>query len=57
VILGRRLWATANRAGCRVLFSEDPQDGRRLEGVLFVDPFASESRKLVDLASPDLPRR
>jgi predicted nucleic acid-binding protein len=50
------LWATAKRAGCRVLFTEDLQDGRRLEGVLFVDPFASENQKLVDLAPPELLR-
>ena len=50
------LWATAKRAGCRMLFTEDLQDGRRLEGVLFVDPFAPANRKLVDLALPDLPR-
>jgi hypothetical protein len=40
-----------------VLFSEDLQDGRRRDGVLFVDPFAAENRKLVDLALPELPRR
>jgi len=51
------LWATANRPGCRVLFSEDLQDGRRLDGVLFVDPFAAANRKLVDLALPELSRR
>jgi predicted nucleic acid-binding protein len=51
------LWATARRAGCSVLFSEDLQDGRRLEGVLFVDPFAPDNRRLVDLALPELPRR
>jgi predicted nucleic acid-binding protein len=51
------LWATASRAGCRMLFSEDLQDGRRLDGVLFVNPFASGNRKLVDLALPELPRR
>ena len=50
------LWATARRAGCSVLFSEDLQDGRRLEGVLFVDPFAPENQKLVDLALPELVR-
>ena len=50
------LWATAKRAGCTMLFSQDFQDGRRLEGVLFVDPFAPENRKLVDLALPELPR-
>jgi len=46
------LWATAERAGCSLLFSEDFQDGRRLEGVLFVDPFAAENQRLVDLALP-----
>jgi predicted nucleic acid-binding protein len=49
------LWATAKRAGCSVLFSEDFQDGRRLEGVLFVDPFAPENGRLVDLALPESP--
>jgi predicted nucleic acid-binding protein len=51
------LWATANRAGRRVLLSQDFQDGRRLDGVLFVDPFAAANRKLVDLALPALPRK
>jgi predicted nucleic acid-binding protein len=46
------LWATAKRAGCRMLFSEDLQDGRRLGDVLFVNPFDPENRKLVDLALP-----
>ena len=51
------LWATASRAGCRMLFSEDLEDGRGLDGVLFVNPFAPVNRKLVDLALPELPRR
>lgn len=34
------LWATARRAGCRLLLSEDLQDGRFLGGVLFRNPFA-----------------
>ena len=51
------LWATANRAGCRMLFSEDLQDGRRLDGVLFVNPFVPANQKLVDLALPELPPR
>jgi predicted nucleic acid-binding protein len=51
------LWAMANRAGCRVLFSEDLQDGCRLDGVPIVDPFAAANRKLVDLALAELPRR
>jgi len=50
------LWATASRAGCRVLFSGDLQDGRRLDGVLFVDPFAPANREAVDLALPEVPR-
>ena len=48
------LWATAKRAGCRMLFSEDLQDGRRLGPVLFVNPFDPANRKLVDLALPEL---
>ena len=51
------LWATANRAGCRMLFSEDLQEGRRLDGVLFVNPFVPANQKLVDLALPELRRR
>jgi predicted nucleic acid-binding protein len=49
------LWATARRAGCRVLLSEDFQDGRDLSGVLFVNPFDPANRKLLDLALPELP--
>ena len=49
------LWATAKRAGCRMLFSEDLQDGRRLGDVLFVNPFDPANRKLVDLALPEIP--
>lgn len=48
------LWATALRAGCGVLFSADSQDGRRFEGVLFVDPFAPENQSVVDLALPEM---
>jgi predicted nucleic acid-binding protein len=51
------LWATAKRAGCSVLFSEDFQDGRRLDEVLFVNPFAPANQKLVDLALPELGRK
>jgi predicted nucleic acid-binding protein len=49
------LWATAKRAGCRMLFSEDLQDGRRLGDVLLVNPFDPANRKLVDLALPEIP--
>jgi predicted nucleic acid-binding protein len=33
------IWATARRAGCRLLLSEDGQDGRTLGGVTIVNPF------------------
>ena len=49
---GAMLWATARRAGCRLILSEDFQDGRSLEGVLFADPFKPENAKLIDLALP-----
>jgi predicted nucleic acid-binding protein len=35
------IWATAKRAGCRLLLSEDGQDGRTLGGVTIVNPFAT----------------
>lgn len=34
------IWATAKRAGCRLLISEDGQDGRTLGGVMIVNPFS-----------------
>lgn len=34
------IWSVVKRAGGRVLFSEDLQDGRELEGVRFLNPFA-----------------
>ena len=37
------MWATARRAGCRLLLSEDGDDGRTLGGVTLVNPFASRS--------------
>jgi len=33
------LWSVARRAGARYVLSEDFQDGRELEGVLFLNPF------------------
>ena len=33
------IWATAKRAGCRLLVSEDGQDGRTLGGVSIINPF------------------
>lgn len=46
------LWATAKRAGCKLILSEDFQDGRDLEGVLFINPFKPENARLIDLALP-----
>lgn len=34
------VWAVARRAGAGILLSEDFQDGRELEGVRFMNPFA-----------------
>jgi predicted nucleic acid-binding protein len=46
------LWATVQQAGCRMLLSEDFQDGRRLGSVLIVDPFAPANAALLDEALP-----
>ena len=37
------LWATARRIGCSAILSEDMQDGRRLSGVAFINPFAADA--------------
>jgi len=42
------LWATARRAGCRAVLSEDFQDGRELGGVVFLNPLAAPSSPLLD---------
>ena len=36
---------TANQAGCSVLFSEDMQPGRELDGIRIVNPFQSGSSR------------
>jgi predicted nucleic acid-binding protein len=36
------IWATARDAAVPVVFSEDFQHGRELEGVRFLDPFRNE---------------
>lgn len=46
------LWATAREAGCRILLSEDFQDGRVVGGLRFVDPFRAANRALVEAALP-----
>ena len=42
------IWATARRAGCEMIVSEDGQDGRRLLGVTVVNPFAERPSPLLD---------
>jgi predicted nucleic acid-binding protein len=42
------LWATARRAGCRALLSEDFQNGRELGGVVFLNPFAAEASPMLN---------
>jgi len=37
------LWATARKAGCAVILSEDMQHGRSLSGVEFINPFADDT--------------
>ncbi len=44
------LWATARRSGCKIIFSEDFQDGRELGGVRFINPFNLSRRKLEEMA-------
>lgn len=46
------LWSTARRAGCRVILTEDMQDGRTLGGVRFMDPFRPGNAQLIDLILP-----
>jgi predicted nucleic acid-binding protein len=50
------LWATARRIGVGCLFSEDLQDGRKLEGVTFVDPFADRNAALIARELPPVGR-
>jgi predicted nucleic acid-binding protein len=46
------MWATAKEAGCRVMLTEDLQDGRNLEGVRIVNPLNKANREFVDLILP-----
>ena len=43
------LWATARRAGSKLLLSEDLQDGRSLDGVLFRNPFSMSQAEITSL--------
>ena len=42
------LWATARRAGCSAILSEDFQDGQVLQGVRFVNPFLRKNDAYVE---------
>ena len=42
------LWATARRAGCRAVLSEDFQDGRELGGVIFINPFTPKPSPMLE---------
>jgi len=47
------LWATARQSGCLAILSEDMQDGRRLGGVEFVNPFTEDaSTRLEPVLAP-----
>jgi len=46
------LWAAAQRAGVRILLTEDMQDGFELEGVKFVNPFEPANDRLIDEVLP-----
>ena len=37
------IWAVARKTGCSVLVTEDMQDGRILDGVTFLNPFAPDA--------------
>ncbi len=41
------IWATAKRAGCRLLVSEDSQHGRTLGGVTIINPFMTPQSPLL----------
>ena len=43
------LWATARRAGCSAILSEDFQDGQVLQGVRFINPFLRRNDALVEV--------
>jgi predicted nucleic acid-binding protein len=46
------LWATVRRAGVDLLITEDFQDGRTIEGVRIVNPFAERNAALIDRTLP-----
>ena len=46
------LWATARRIGVHTLITEDFQDGRILDGVRFIDPFAVQNANFIEQLLP-----
>lgn len=46
------LWASAERAGCDLLVTEDMQAGRRLGSVRIVNPFPQLPREVDDALTP-----
>jgi len=48
------LWATARRAGCTTIPTEDFQDGRGLGGVTFLNPFDPKNARRLDRILPKL---
>jgi predicted nucleic acid-binding protein len=44
------LWATVRRVGVDLLISEDFQDGRSIEGVRIVNPFATRNARRIEAA-------
>jgi predicted nucleic acid-binding protein len=48
------LWATAMRAGCTTILTEDFQDGRSLGGVTFLNPFDPRNARRLDRVLPKL---
>jgi predicted nucleic acid-binding protein len=46
------LWATLRRAGIHSLISEDFQDGRVVEGVRIINPFAAQNSAIIEELLP-----
>ena len=46
------IWATACQANCGLLLSEDLQDGRVLDGLRFINPFAQANADVIEVALP-----
>ncbi len=49
------LWATVKNAGCRLLITEDFQDGQMIDGVTFVNPFNAGNATLLNAVLPPVP--